>query len=268
MRVLTDGWNRLACDGSSVTLDAQRPSAISPDAWRGLVDRIVRPLVAILRGLDPAVVGVAGPPGSGKTTIARVVAAALGPRALQVSMDDFYLSKGERDAKGLRFRGGPGSHDLTMLVGVLDDVRAQRTPVTIPRYDTHADDRAEPRRLERAPRPLILDGYFLGYDGDGYADVLERLDVLAFLDVDIETARTRRFEREQALRDEGGGLSEEDMHAFWDDVLGPGVERLVPVARSNADLVISIDADQHVTRVEAADGSADVLRALSDPDAP
>jgi pantothenate kinase-related protein Tda10 len=268
MRDLTDLWSRLAREAPAVSRDPERPSVIPPDTWTELVDRVVRPCVAILRGVEPTVVGVAGPPGSGKTTFARAVAVALGPRAVQASMDDFYLSRAERDAKGLRFRGGPGSHDLASLVGVLDDVRAQRSPVTMPRYDTHADDRAEPRRLERAPRPLILDGYFLGYAGDGYADVLERLDVLVFLDVDIETARSRRFDRERVLRDEGGGLSEPDMEAFWDEVLEPGVQQLVPGARANADLILSIDDEQRVTRVEAAGRAADVLRALSGRDAP
>jgi pantothenate kinase-related protein Tda10 len=209
-------------------------------------------LAALVEIVDPSVVGIAGPPGSGKTTLARALATTLGPRTLQLSMDDFYLSRAEREANGLRFRGGVGSHDLDALIGVLDRVRGKERSITIPRYDTHADDRATPETIEHAPRPLILDGYFLGYDRDGYDAVRDRIDVLAFLDVDIDTARSRRFGREQALRDQGGGLSEQEMQAFWDDVLMPGVERLVPVARANADLVLSLDASQRVTRVEAS----------------
>lgn len=231
--------------------------ALVPDGDRN--DPLVGPLARVIDRLGPRVVGIAGPPGSGKTTVARELASRLGPHALQLSMDDFYLSRAERDAKGLRFRGGPGSHDLDALVDVLDRARAQRAPITIPRYDTHADDRGTPETREHAPRPLILDGYFLGYDEEGYGAVRDRLDLLVFLDVDIDLAKRRRFDREQALRDEGGGLSEEDMQAFWDDVLMPGVEQLVPNARANADLVITIDAEDSVRRVVASDAVRDVL---------
>jgi pantothenate kinase-related protein Tda10 len=216
-------------------------------------------LAALVDAVRPRVVGIAGIPGSGKTTLARELAARLGPSALQLSMDDFYLSRAERDAKGLRFRGGAGSHDLRALIEVLDRIHEQREPLTIPRYDTHADDRAPPQTIEHVPDPLILDGYFLGYDAEGYGAVRERIDVLVFLDLDIDTARARRFGREQELRDRGGGLSESDMQAFWDDVLMPGIERLVPAARANADVVISLDADQQVTRVEMTGALRDAL---------
>lgn len=229
---------------------------------------VVRPVTELIRRLGPRVVGLSGPPGSGKTSLARELVAALGPRALQLSMDDFYLSRAERDAKGLRFRGGPGSHDLDALTRVLDRVRADDPPITIPRYDTHADDRGAPQTLGHAPHPLVLDGYFLGYDGDGYGAVRDRLDLLVFLDIDIDTARWRRFDREQALRDEGGGLSEADMQSFWDDVLGPGTDRLVPVARATADLVLTVGADQQVKRVEVAERATALRGAISASDVP
>jgi uridine kinase len=230
------------------------------DRWLSRTDvDAVAGLAALVGAVRPRVVGIAGPPGSGKTTLARELAAVLGPHALQVSMDDFYLSRAEREAKGLRFRGGAGSHDLAALVDVLHAIRGGHRPVTIPRYDTHADDRAAPETLEQVPQPLILDGYFLGYDGDGYDAVREQLDLLVFLDVDIDVAKRRRFAREQSLREVGGGLSEADMQMFWDDVLIPGVDRLVPVARANADVVMSLDAEQHVTRVMTTDALRDAL---------
>jgi pantothenate kinase-related protein Tda10 len=261
---VTGDWQSLALGAGEARsgVEALRPAGLTEDAWMRYVADVVRPLAVLIRTLGPHVVGLSGPPGSGKTTLARVVVAALGPHAIQLSMDDFYLSRAEREAKGLRFRGGPGSHDLAALVEVLDHARAGRSPITIPRYDTHADDRGEPETIDHAPRPLILDGYFLGYDGDGYDAVVERLDVLVFLDMDVGTAKRRRFGREQALRDEGGGLSDTDMRAFWDDVLGPGVEHLVPVARSNADLVLTFGVDDRVHSVAVRRDREDVLAAI------
>jgi pantothenate kinase-related protein Tda10 len=262
---VTGDWQSLALGAGEALagVEALRPVGLTEDAWMLLAADVARPLAALIRTLGPHVVGLSGPPGSGKTTLARAVVATLGPRAMQVSMDDFYLSRADREAKGLRFRGAPGSHDLAALVEVLDHVRAQSSAITIPRYDTHADDRGEPETIDHAPRPLILDGYFLGYDGDGYDAVVERLDVLVFLDMDVGTAKRRRFGREQALRDEGGGLSDADMRAFWDDVLGPGVEHLVPVARSNADLVLTFGLDDRVHSVGVRREREDVLAAIS-----
>jgi pantothenate kinase-related protein Tda10 len=233
------------------------------DSLAGPGDLAAR-LTIVLRKLDPPVVGIAGPPGSGKTTLARAVVAALGPRAMQLSMDDFYLSRAEREEKGLRFRGGPGSHDLTALVDVLDRVREGRVPITIPRYDTLADDCGTPETIDHVPRPLLLDGYFLGYAGEGYSAVVERLDLLVFLDMDMDTAKRRRFGREQSLRDEGGGLSESDMRSFWDDVLAPGIASLVPPARRAADMVVVVDGAERVISVAVRDERSDVIDAIGE----
>jgi uridine kinase len=256
----TAPWHALA--EALAVPDVPRPPSIPDIDWRRLLANVVSPMAELVRTLGPHVVGIAGPPGSGKTTLARAVAAAIGPRAAQVSMDDFYLSSDERAAMGLRFRGGAGSHDLEALVRVLDDVRAGRAPITVPRYDTHADDRGQPETIPDTPRPLILEGYFLGCRSDGYGAVCDLLDLLVFIDVDIDTSRARRFAREEQLRTDGGGLSERDMQSFWDDVLGPGVETLVPLARAEADLVLAIDAAQRVTSALVREDSTDVIGAI------
>lgn len=106
------------------------------------------------------------------------------------------------------------------------------------RFDPARDDRAEPDVIEAIPGLVILEGWFLGWDEDGYDTILEHLDLLAYLDVDVTTSRQRRFAREAELNERGGGFPPEEMERFWDEVLGPGIERWTHAGRERADIVL------------------------------
>jgi D-glycerate 3-kinase len=218
-----------------------------------------RTLADVVRAVGARVVGIAGPPGGGKSTLARATVASL-PDALVVSTDDYYLSKAERRDRGMKFRGPPGSHDVAGLIGLLDAVRSGRWPITVRRFSSELDDRLEPETYENVPRYLLLEGLILGYRGDGYGEILDRLDLLVFLDVDEETAKARRFAREGELRKQGGGFSEEEMQQFWDEVLGPATKTWVRQAKEEADLVIQLGPDRNV--ISARTSSDSVMAAL------
>ncbi|KAJ3185101.1 hypothetical protein HDU87_002667 [Geranomyces variabilis] len=86
----------------------------------------------------PLLIGISGPQGSGKTTLATRLAESLGttgPQALTVvtlSIDDFYLTKAEQDELArveagnplLEFRGNPGTHDVALAIRTLDKLAA------------------------------------------------------------------------------------------------------------------------------------------------
>lgn len=193
----------------------------------------------LIRERGAHVVGIAGIPGSGKTTLACAVVELLGGTCRQVSLDDFCYSREERARRGLRWRAMPGSHDLDLLLSVLSDVRSRKAPIDVPRYSPATDDRIGPARLEAPPDPLVLDGWLLGYGEHGYARILDHLDLLVFLDTPVEIAKTRRFKREEELQRTGGGFDPERMQRFWDEVLASGIERIVSDARQAADVVVS-----------------------------
>jgi len=180
------------------------------------------------------VVGIGGAPGSGKSTLAREAAEELGD-VLVVSLDDYYLSKTERAERGLKWRGPPGSHDVHALTTLLDRFRNHETPLVVARFSPEIDDRVEPESIDRLPRVLILEGMLLGHRGDGYGAILDRLDLLVFLDVPTDVARERRFSRERKL---DGGFDENEMEAFWDEVLQPVIDDIIPGAKAAADVVI------------------------------
>jgi uridine kinase len=253
----TEAWQRFARSAPRLPdddgLGPLRPPHVSDAQWSRYLEMIVRPLAELVRTLTPAIVGLSGPPGSGKSTLARQLAAVLASpesEALALSLDDFYLSRRDRLHLGIPWRGGPGSHDLRLLTEVLGRIRAGRTPITLPRFDAHTDDRTSPETLASVPRPVLLEGWFLGYPDGGYGEILTDLDLLVFLDVDVPTARIRRFTREDALREAGGGFSPDDMRRFWDEVLEPGIVRLVPAAKQAAGLVLEVDREQRVRTVK------------------
>ncbi len=215
------------------------------EAWRRFGD-VPSAFAHVIRASGSRFVGLAGAPGSGKSTLARTVVDKVGGSALVISIDDFYYSREERSARGLARRGPPGSHDLAAMIDVLDRIKERRGPITIPRYSAELDDRVEPVTLEHIPEQVLIEGWVLGYRSEGYEDVLARLDLLVFLDVDLRVAKRRRFERETKLRAEGGGFSEEEMQRFWDEVLEPGLNRWVKHAMTDADLVLTVEASGHL----------------------
>lgn len=110
-------------------------------------------------------IGVAGAQGSGKTTLARALAAELG--AAQFSLDDVYLTRAERAALArevhplLAVRGPPGTHDLGLLEATVAALRSgERT--ALPAFDKLKDDRVAGPVFEGRPAAIVIDGWCLG----------------------------------------------------------------------------------------------------------
>ena len=72
-----------------------------------------------------AVLGLAGPPGGGKSTLAEMVVAALGDQAVLVPMDGFHLAQPELVRLGRRDRmGAPDTFDAAGYAALLARLRA------------------------------------------------------------------------------------------------------------------------------------------------
>src|SRR4051794_8615763 len=76
------------------------------------------------------ILGIAGPPGGGKSTVAREVVAELGSSARLVPMDGFHLAQAELVRLGRRDRmGAPDTFDALGYAALLGRLRAQAEPV-------------------------------------------------------------------------------------------------------------------------------------------
>lgn len=123
------------------------------------------------------VVGISGAQGTGKSTLAALLARVLedghGKRCARVSLDDFYLTRAQREELArtqhplLRTRGVPGTHDVSLAERTIDALRnaGAADAVRLPRFDKAQDDRApEPDwPVWRGPVDIVLlEGWCLG----------------------------------------------------------------------------------------------------------
>ena len=222
------------------------PGDPTDDSWSLLCACCVAPVVQLIRESHPRIFALSGPAGAGKSTVASAISRSLanvGLRAVALSLDDFYLSRAERERRGIAWRAAPGSHDIDLMVQTLAAIQDGSRPLFLPRFDPSRDDRTTDERLEDAPDVVLFDGWIIGYDDQGYERILPYLDWHLHLAVPRDVARERRFGRETRLREKTGrAFSPEEMQQFWDEVLGPGLDTWVRASAEHADIVVRFAA--------------------------
>jgi pantothenate kinase len=85
--------------------------------------------------------GIAGPPGSGKSARVGALVELLGPCAALVAMDGFHIADAVLGAAGLRERkGAPDTFDATGFVVMLERLRIGGETVYAPRFERSIED--------------------------------------------------------------------------------------------------------------------------------
>jgi len=144
------------------------------------------------RRAAPFLLGINGAQGTGKSTLARFLHAALqaaGQSATVLSIDDFYLGKARRDALAtevhplLRVRGVPGTHDTALMHQTLKDLRSLQPGETlrVPVFDKATDDRVADSEWAHVEGPLdavILEGWCVGTPPQPDAELLQPINGL------------------------------------------------------------------------------------------
>lgn len=142
------------------------------------------------------ILGVAGTPGAGKSTVSDALLAALGDDAVLVGMDGFHLANEELVRLGRRDRkGAPDTFDVEGYIALLDRIRAGHE-VYAPRFDRGLEESIGSAVLVPARVPLVItEGNYLLHDEFGWDAVASRLDEVWFLDIDSPARRKRLVAR-------------------------------------------------------------------------
>lgn len=143
--------------------------------------------------LGPFLLGLAGAQGTGKSTLAGLLAILLadgfGLRSVALSLDDFYLTHAERERLAcqvhplLRTRGVPGTHDTELLSHTLTKLCTARAGerVTYPRFDKASDDRVPRALWSVAQGPIdlvVLEGWCIGARAEPAAELAAPVNAL------------------------------------------------------------------------------------------
>ncbi len=186
------------------------------------------------------IIGVAGGTGSGKSTVARNIVAALPVEQVSIiDHDSYYRDRSELSAEeraALNF-DHPDSLDTELLITQLRMLREGRT-IEVPQYDfkTHARSK-ETRRI--TPTPIVVvEGILVFVE----AALRALMDMKIFVDTDADIRVFRRIRRDIEHR----GRTFQSIRDQYYRTVRPMHLMFVEPSKRWADLIIPEGGDNHV----------------------
>lgn len=136
-------------------------------------------------------VGVNGCQGSGKSTLSAYIAQYLTStynlNVVVMSLDDFYLSQDKRNQLAidihpmLEKRGVPGTHDTLLLQQVIDALKNNHLPISIPVFNKASDNPAPKEHWTIIEKPVdivILEGWCWGVSAQKNEELITPINSL------------------------------------------------------------------------------------------
>ena len=188
----------------------------------------------------PLIVGIAGGTGSGKTTVAHKLAAAMpAGRCITIEHDSYYRDQGHvppAERATINY-DHPAALESALLAEHLRELRAGRA-VEVPVYDFATHTRhAQTRRVVAAP-VIIVEGILVFTD----APLREQMDIKIFVDTDPDIRLMRRIRRDLEQR---GRTFQSVRDQYYATVRPMHIEHVEPSKRW-ADLIVPEGGDNRV----------------------
>jgi uridine kinase len=178
------------------------------------------------------VIGIAGGSGSGKTTVAEMIARELGPeRIVAVLQDHYYRDLGHLEIEERRRQNfdHPEALDLQLMAAQVRDLKEGRA-IERPNYDFVAHTRLPETTTVRS-KPIVLVEGILILEA---RPLRELMDVKLFVETDDDIRFIRRLRRDIVER----GRDVESVIRQYLDTVRPMHHEFVEPSRRHADFVL------------------------------
>ena len=184
-----------------------------------------------------AILGLVGPPGAGKSTVAAALVEAMKGRAQLLPMDGFHLAQVELERLGRAHRkGAPDTFDSEGFVALLQRVRGQRDEIVYaPEFRREIEEPIAGAIALLPHTPLVVtEGNYLLLEEGAWAKVRALLDEVWYVDVDDDERRRRLVERHMRF-----GRSEQAAKAWVESTDEPNA-RLIAKGKGRADVLVRL----------------------------
>jgi pantothenate kinase len=141
-------------------------------------------------------VGIAGSPGAGKSTIAATLVGQLGSAVL-LPMDGFHFSQAHLMDLGRRDRmGAVDTFDVESFLATIADLRGSDETVLAPWFDRETEEPV-PNAIVINPEveTVIIEGNYLLFGSGGWENVAPQLNLTFFLESDSGVRQQRLIKR-------------------------------------------------------------------------
>lgn len=187
-----------------------------------------------------SLIGLTGPPGAGKSSLAARVARSLSPSPPVVPLDGFHLAQAIVDAKGLGDRkGAPETFDALGFVDLVNRIASPAADgvVYAPKFDRSIEEPiAGAIPIEPTDGLVIVEGNYLLLDMSPWDRIRPVLNLCAYLELDDETRIRRLIARHvrygKPTLEAERFVRESDEENAW----------LIKTARDRADVVVLMDS--------------------------
>lgn len=160
------------------------------------MERLVQDIETRALARMRSLIAVAGPPGSGKSTLSDYLATRLGPSAQVLPMDGFHLENEELEQRGLLHRkGAPETFDAAGFVRLVRSLHGD-AEVSYPTFDRDADRTVpEGGTISKDTKIVLIEGNYLLLKASPWIELAPLFDMTIQLDVDRDVLEKRLIKR-------------------------------------------------------------------------